>query len=396
MISSYIFQLNLLLLFIVSFTNLIGGTNRCPNVAFIMHTYYKTVNITNFSTHTFLGNVSMVIVTGHDVFTVPVEHNTDRRRLIKVNYNGNPGKGTYTTQGVGYKGTHRTMAGLLIANDTYPDAEWYYVFDDDNYVFVEAICEVLGRLNPRVPLLLAGAVGPIHGHGPCRKSSNMTHWSCCTDTSVPCVANIAEAGNYAAYFSYHQPLESFKGTRCDSVRLTNCCRTAPWPEGMGYGYPYSFSGTFPNADALNTYLRGHHAALTPHGVELWPYGGATYATSKALMVAVGRDHWEQYTYGLQCFNADINVMVAVLNKGYSVTEYTELSRCSLHHVKTVETFADIALGVMGDKRGTRPIETDTVKRLVCRWLADDHNTYRVTRPLHEHCAQMGVTVPINN
>lgn len=156
------------------FTYANSGRNRCPNVAFIMHSNNKNTDLTeHFSLTTFLIDVNVVIVTGHDVFRTAVgypgnnmryvkDSTTQSRRLIRVEYNGNPGNETHFAS---YKGTHRTMLGLLIANDTFPEADFFYVFDDDNYVFVNHICENLNKdANAQAPLLLSGAVGEPSCH----------------------------------------------------------------------------------------------------------------------------------------------------------------------------------------------------------------------------------------
>ena len=92
-----------------------------------------------------------------------------------------------------YFGAHRTLAGLLVANDTWPDAEWVLVADDDNDVDVSKVRRYLAQLDSSVPLLLAGRVGPGRNTVPCRSTSDGDKWSCCTDASLPCRARVHAA-----------------------------------------------------------------------------------------------------------------------------------------------------------------------------------------------------------
>ena len=84
------------------------------------------------------------------------------RKLMYVNYDDNPGcadthcpKPTYERIGK-YFGAHRTVAGVLVANDTWPDSKWLLVVDDDNHVELNQVATYLAALDPTVPLLLAG------------------------------------------------------------------------------------------------------------------------------------------------------------------------------------------------------------------------------------------------
>ena len=80
-------------------------------------------------------------------------------------------------------------------------------------------------------------------------------------------------------------------------------------------------------------------------IEIWPYGGSTYAISRAMFDAVGRSNWEKYMYQLQCSNADINVMNIIFNAGYSIHQFDHVFNPSFapHHVHTIkqqfDTFA---------------------------------------------------------
>ena len=82
------------------------------------------------------------------------------------------------------------VAGVLFANDTWPDAAWVFVLDDDNRANLATVRRYLDDVDSDVPLLLAGQVGPGHNSIPCRGLSNATHWSCCTDVSAPCYARL--------------------------------------------------------------------------------------------------------------------------------------------------------------------------------------------------------------
>ena len=138
---------------------------RCPSVAFVVHSNNNNDDVTKFMSETFLYDTNLVIVTGHDSkeATVSYRRRLRQRRVLKVRkvaYDGNPGGRlkTFRTGGGKYLGTHRTMAGVLMATDYFPEAEWIYVLDDDNVINVDSICETLAPLNSSIPLLL-GSVG---------------------------------------------------------------------------------------------------------------------------------------------------------------------------------------------------------------------------------------------
>ena len=141
------------------------GATRCPNVAFVVHSNTQNDHVTKFMSDTFLHDTNLVIVSGHDTFDSVVDHRRQRRRraqrrLRRVAYNGNPGgmRKTFRTGGGKYLGTHRTMAGVLMAMDIYPEVDWVYILDDDNVVNADAICATLSSENSSIPLLL-GSVG---------------------------------------------------------------------------------------------------------------------------------------------------------------------------------------------------------------------------------------------
>lgn len=159
----------MLLVFVVVLIASVGAATRCPNVAFVVHSNHENDHVTTFMSETFLYDTNLIVVTGHDKFDTVVEHRRMRQRhrhrqrklnLRKVVYDGNPGglEKTFRTGGKKYLGTHRTMAGVLMAMELFPDADWIYVLDDDNVVNVDATCVTLSGMNASVPLLL-GQVG---------------------------------------------------------------------------------------------------------------------------------------------------------------------------------------------------------------------------------------------
>lgn len=78
-------------------------------------------------------------------------------------------------------------------------------------------------------------------------------------------------------------------------------------------------------------------------VDLYPYGGATYAISQAMLHAVGRDNWEKFMYRLQCTNADINVATAIFSAGYSIHQFDHVlgqGSFAPHHVHTIKEQMD--------------------------------------------------------
>lgn len=313
---------------IISIMMLGVWAEKCPNVAFVVHSHDSNDNVTSFMAETFLRDTKLIIVTGHDSRDATVGHRRRKLRVRKVSYNGNPGGMgmTFRTGGRGYLGTHRTMAGILMAMDTIPDIDWVYVLDDDNVVNVGMVCKMLNRRNSSIPLLL-GHVGPKHGHAPCRETSSPTKWTCCTDTTKPCLANISSPYR-SAFYVYNQEADSMVAKDCRG-RKNDCCEVVPWPEGISHGYPYRLERKEDKGTAIS---------FTSNGVYLWPYGGATYALSKAMFEAIGRDTWEQYMYRLQCFNADINVMNTVLNAGYSIHAVDkEINDVATHHAHTIKS-----------------------------------------------------------
>lgn len=148
-------------LFLTStFTLSVLGAVKCPQVAFVVHSNNNNDHVTDFMSKTFLRDANVVIMSGHDAFDATVESRRRHLNLRKVIYDGNPGgiDVTFRTEGKKYLGTHRTMAGILTAMDTFPDAKWVHVMDDDNVVNVQTVCVTLSTLNHSIPLFL-GFVG---------------------------------------------------------------------------------------------------------------------------------------------------------------------------------------------------------------------------------------------
>lgn len=304
----------------------VWGAEKCPNVAFIIHSNNANDVVSSFMAETFLRNTNLIIVSGHDSYEATVASRRNLRTR-KVVYDGNPGGmgKTFRTGGRKYLGTHRTMAGILIAMDTIPDLDWVYVLDDDNVVNVDKVCNVLGKQNSSIPLLL-GFIGPKHGHAPCRDTSSPSQWTCCKDTSKPCLANISSPFQ-SAHFQYNSSTKTMSPIDCNDPSA-RCCEVVSWPEGISHGFPFRLRQKG-DVDAPTTF--------STSSIQLWPYGGSTYALSKSMLQAVGRDNWERFMYRLQCDNADINVMNAVLNTGYSIHEFDKVfdSKFALHHVHDI-------------------------------------------------------------
>jgi len=239
-----------------------------------------------------------------------------RRRLNYINYDDNPGCGrrsptckrpTYHMIGL-YRGAQRTVAGILAANDTWPDAKWVLVVDDDAVVDRREVWRHLATVDGRVPLLLAGLVGP-HRLGrskvKCRETSDARGWSCCKDLTRPCRANATGA---QATWAYDRVTRTVRPKLCEPGPRgrfrAQCCRTKPWSAGAAHGYPWRLAADGP---------------YRPHFAELWPYGGQGYALSRGLLDAIPRAYWETCSRALQCANADHRVMTCVVNAGFSLS-----------------------------------------------------------------------------
>ncbi len=204
-------------------------------------------------------------------------------------------------------------------------------------------------------------IGPRESHPACRDTSDANHWSCCTSLTSPCIANLASTNGAQSHFVYDVGKGTMVPTACKlvndtsppatSIGIDECCQTVPWIHGMNYGFRYRLRHPYLSRDAVK-----HHATQTFHNALIYPHGASTYALSKGLLNVIGRKKFEKMLYALQCYNADVNVMVAVLNSGYSITQF-EFS--AIHDVRDVHAFADIAL--------TNPSSAQTTKDAVCSW-----------------------------
>lgn len=326
---------------------------RYPRTSFVMHTHDSPgVNkVVQLSKDTWLKDTNYVIVTGVDKFDHQHPHDPQHRSLtgLNIEYNGNPGCAlddvncnnsvVSHTRLRHYYGGHRTLAGVLVANETYaPD--WIHIFDDDNFINIPAVQAVLTRLDPSVPLLLTGLVGPSIPNtvGPnstyevppikkCRISSTPTEWSCCLDTSKPCIAHVPppstqeKDGQKAGIYIYDEKTDNMVLKRyCGDDEISPwCCRTGRWPEKKFQGYPYKL-------DRQGSYC--------PHFAAMWPYGGSTYIISRGMLAAIGHDKWEECVYRFQCGNADVRVMQCLFNNGFSIHQISIPGIA--HHIRSVE------------------------------------------------------------
>jgi hypothetical protein len=147
--------------------------------------------------------------------------------------------------------------------------------------------------------------------------------------NVPCIAYINKTSSpeTQAVWAYNQTSDTMEVIReCTSENMhkhqnIECCRTVPWPSHVSKGYPYRY----------DEYGKDY----TPHFAWIWPYGGATYALSRGMLAAIGREKWEECMYRLQCGNADHRIMTCVLNSGYSVSQ-GPLEGYTKHHVHSVK------------------------------------------------------------
>ena len=164
----------------------------------------------------------------------------------------------------------------------------------------------------------------------CPDHSTPENFSCCSNETIPCYSFHEKAGGAQSAFHYDSKLHTMVPKACKS-----CCSAAPWPQGFNYGYPWRM---YPPEEKYKapTDTVPHDSLFNPHEViGLYPYGGGTYALSKGMMNAIGRDMFEQYVYGLQCYNADINVMSVVFNAGYSLTVSRKILSSAVHHIKEI-------------------------------------------------------------
>jgi hypothetical protein len=107
----------------------------------------------------------------------------------------------------------------------------------------------------------------------------------------------------------------------DDYLSSECCRTAPWPEGVNYGYPFR--------------IVKHNATYTPHFAYMHPYGGAGYVVSRGMIESVGIKEWRKCMYRIQCANADTRVMTCIFNAGYTLTAF---GLPVVHHLRSIPAF----------------------------------------------------------
>lgn len=282
-----------LLLVFATAVSLANTALQPEDVAVVIHSGHPDRrNYTEWAKQTWLRRVPRyVIIDGMQAV---------RRQLLHVFYDDNPGcakvpcvqhpnvKHPHYMMIGKYFGAHRTIAGVLVANDTWPDAKWVLVVDDDDGVQLEAIWRYLDELDASVPLLLAGRIGPGHDAIPCRPTNNASHWSCCTDARSPCRAHLYGP---QAVWEYDKATQSFAPRHiCPDHEVSNyCCRSKPWPDGIHAGFPFQ---TDPEG------------AYRPHFSLLWPYGGLGYVLSRGLLDLISRDYWQMCMYAFQvraCF-----------------------------------------------------------------------------------------------
>jgi hypothetical protein len=223
-----------------------------------------------------------------------------------------------------------------MAYDTF-HTDWIVVIDDDNYIDIRNTWESLKSLNSSVPLLLAGRIGPHTLHAGCYDESPRDKWFCCTNVNKPCYAHLdkIEPGKQAVFdISKDKTTMEIKKYCSDADYNQNeCCRVAPWPQGIMYGFPYR--------------VVKHNATYTPHYAHMYPYGGAGYVVSKGMIETMGRSAWEQCMYRIPCSGGDNRIMTCILNHGFSLTSF----RLSVaHHLKQIEHFMGHASRTEGEDK----------------------------------------------
>ena len=208
-----------------------------------------------------------------------------------------------------YPGAHRTLVGVLAANDTFPDTAWTVVMDDDNMLRNPSeLAQYLLNFNPDTPFFLAGRIGPSRARPSCEVSSNplfpRQKWGCCYSNKRPCTVPTAVLDGPQAVHRYNQTVKTMKPPEICGSLSASCCRSAPWPEGAHLGFPY-------RAHPEGTYR--------PHFFHIWPYGGAGYAISRGMLRVLGREYWRDCLQRLQCGNADSRLATCIFNKGFTFT-----------------------------------------------------------------------------
>ena len=229
-----------------------------------------------------------------------------------------------------YSGAHRTLAGILWANDTWANTAWTLVVDDDTMAIPSRIADWLleKKINPDIPLLLSSRMGPGRNRVPCIPTSevNRDRWGCCSDTTGPCHAFTHATGNFetseGTLWGFNSSLTTFVPMpRCKKMRFDPyCCRSETWREGVKYGFPYRAS---PNGSSAFQFM------------ELWPFGGDGFLLSRGLLKAIDRNFWLSCMNKLQCANADQRVFTCVLNAGFSMTRIEALPTI-IHHAGHID------------------------------------------------------------
>ena len=221
-----------------------------------------------------------------------------------------------------YRGAHRTTAGILWANDTWPDTAWTVVLDDDNMMVPSRVADWLldQKFDPDVPLLLSSRLGPGRNRAPCFPSSAVRegHWGCCSDAKEACRSFIQREQPSA--WAFNASAQSFVRTnKCDKEGSFDayCCRSEPWAYGERFGFPYRAS---PKGELPFSFI------------ETWPYGGESFIISRGMLNAISREHWTNCLFRFQCANADHRVMTCILNAGFSATQVSAIPTID-HHVR---------------------------------------------------------------
>jgi len=192
---------------------------------------------------------------------------------------------------------------------------------------------------------------------PCRKWNDESRWTCCTDGTKPCRANLYGP---QAKWRYDSTRESFvpyqtctNGTKPDAY----CCRASPWPEGINFGYPFRYHP---------------EGSYRPHFAMMWPYGGLGYVLSRGLLDAIPRETWQMCMYGLQCANADHRVTTCVLNAGFSITKVGDGIPGIKHHITIPRNF-----------HNTDDHRTSTIKDVVAPAATRRHNNHPPLQSIKE-------------
>jgi|MDSY01.1.fsa_nt_gb hypothetical protein len=213
-----------------------------------------------------------------------------------------------------YPGAHRTLVGLLAANNSFPNTSWTLVVDDDNLLRPAEVASYLSNFDPDVPFFLAGRLGPTRGkeHSWERPSCTMETsdlttpfgWGCCYSHRKACRVPPADSSSHQYLYSFNYTSGTIAAPKVCTELNRWCCRSAPWPEGAPLGYPY----------------RAHpFGPYRPSFLRMWPYGGAGYVLSRGMLRELGRGGLLECINKLQCGNADHRITQCLFNRGFSIT-----------------------------------------------------------------------------